>query len=181
MKRELLLPLGALFGLAACSGGSSGSATPISGLSGPSQMSVVTADDEAGGGPPAGSGDGQGENAPGSGHFPPGSDYVTDDAELHIYDPSMESLGIINEILCMTSMTAYPRMVNDGPYTALVSEALCSTGQQEDDSQGQSSGGVDEPRSKEPKHRRQKPGAPSATPSPSPIAAPEATSTLDTV
>ncbi len=129
-------------GLAACSGGGGSTApTSVSGLAGPSQVSVVTADDTASGGGGASDGD-TGNGSPGAGNYPPGSDYVQDEANLYIYDPSMESLDTINLILCLTSMTAYPDMVNEGNYTALVDESLCNNGSEDDSSTGQSASGA---------------------------------------
>lgn len=144
MQRKFPITLGlvaASLGFVACSGGSSSEPAAIHGLEGPSQMSVVTADNDTGGGGGSGS-SGDGENAPGASNYPPNSDYVLDDAELHVYDPSMESLGTINMILCLTSMTAYSQMVNGGLYTALIDEALCGGGEEADTTQGQSSGGI---------------------------------------
>lgn len=52
--------------------------------------------------------------------------YYTDPLEVHVYDPSMEPLRIVNEILCMIGQTHYAEMVNQGPYIALVNNSLCS-------------------------------------------------------
>ena len=76
--------------LTACGGGGGGTSATVAGLTGPDDVSVVTA--EGSGSPIAA--------------FPPDSDYVLDESDLHVYDPSMEVLGIINEILCMTSISS---------------------------------------------------------------------------
>lgn len=126
-------------GLAACSGGG-GSAGTIAGLTGPDQVSVVAADTtELTTGPATTS---SGGVAPGANLFPATSDYATDQANIFIYDPSMESLDTVNSILCQTNMTAYADMVNEGPYIAQVDTALCEKGGNQDASgSGQSEGG----------------------------------------
>ena len=126
-----LLALVPLIPLAACGSGSSGGTAAITGLEGPGKVSVVTAEEEETVAPPGGL-------APGASVFPATSAYVTDESEVWVYDPSMESLGTINSILADTSSTAYARMVNEGPYVAQVVPAddKSSGG---DDSKGQSS------------------------------------------
>lgn len=63
--------------------------------------------------------------------IPAGADYYLDaaEAETWVWDPSMESLSIINEILCYVQQTAASDMVNAGPYIALVDEDKCMEGQ----------------------------------------------------
>ncbi len=116
-------------------GGGSSSSGAITGLSAPSQMQVVTAQ----GVPTPGA---SGSVAPGY-TAPPGSDYDTDAASGHVYDPSMEVVGQVNNILCMVSHTAYDQMVNQGLYVAQIDESKCDEGKNNDSnssSQGQSSG-----------------------------------------
>jgi len=67
---------------------------------------------------------------------PPGSDYFTDQASVHVFDPSMEALDTINEILCYLDMTAYDEMLNRGPYTAQTDTALCEAGEQDEEVTG---------------------------------------------
>ncbi len=122
---HLFLGLSPLALLAAC--GSSSDSNPndpttIQGLSGPGAISIVTADESnvstgGGGGGAAGL------------SWPAGSDFLTDAARVHVYDPSMQALSQRNEILCIVGMTAYDEMVNQGAYVALVDEEICSTGQ----------------------------------------------------
>jgi len=57
-----------------------------------------------------------------------GTDYSTDEAQVHIYDASMESLQTVNMILCMMGQTRATEMVNQGAYIALVNEDKCETG-----------------------------------------------------
>ena len=122
----------ALTPFAACGGGaSSGTSSVTVGLEGPGQVSVVTA--ETGGTAPAGG------IAPGASNFAADSDYVTDGAQVWVYDPSMEALETVNSILTQTSATAYGQMVNYGPYVAQIAieEDKSSAGS---DTKGQSAG-----------------------------------------
>jgi hypothetical protein len=57
------------------------------------------------------------------------TDYSTDKTHVYVYDRSMESLGIINEIVCYIDQTGAGQMVNRGPYVALVNEDRCRQGQ----------------------------------------------------
>ncbi|MDO8519832.1 MAG: hypothetical protein Q7T11_06685 [Deltaproteobacteria bacterium] len=52
-------------------------------------------------------------------------DYITDEADIYVYDESMEVLDMVNEILCMVDQTRYTEMVNEGNYTALIDTSLC--------------------------------------------------------
>ncbi|MDF1800579.1 MAG: hypothetical protein P1V81_15485 [Planctomycetota bacterium] len=121
---------------AACGNSVSPPGGAIVGLEGPGQVSVVTAEDESVVTPPGGL-------APGASVFSPDSDYVTDSADVWVYDPSMESLETINSILSDTSSTAYGRMVNYGPYVAQVVPAD-DKGSAGGDDKGQSSGAAGE-------------------------------------
>jgi hypothetical protein len=73
--------------------------------------------------------------------FPAAADYYLDaaQAETWVWDPSMESLSIINEILCYVQQTAASDMVNEGAYIALVNEDKCMEGENQS---GASSGGA---------------------------------------
>src|SRR5689334_24945620 len=82
-----LAPASLLLVCACSGGGSSGGA--VVGLSLPDQMSVVTAQ---------GSGVVSHVGVPG---FPSDSDYATDEQHAWVYDPSMDTLGTVNQILCM--------------------------------------------------------------------------------
>lgn len=131
---KLLAILAPLACLAACGGGSStpdpGSST-VSGLTGPSGVSIVTPDTSnvstGGGGGAAGL------------TWPAGSQFLTDSARVHVFDPSMEALEQGNQILCMVGMTAYDQMVNEDPYIAQVDEALCEEGGEPTGGTGESS------------------------------------------
>jgi hypothetical protein len=63
--------------------------------------------------------------------FSSSSDYVSDDAEAEtwVWDPSMESLSIVNEILCYVQQTGAKELVNSGGYIALINEDKCQEGQ----------------------------------------------------
>ncbi|MBK7874148.1 MAG: hypothetical protein IPJ77_00065 [Planctomycetes bacterium] len=70
-------------------------------------------------------------------------DYNLDAQHSHVYDPSMETLQTVNQILCMISQTGYANLVNEGDYKALIDEAKCSDGSDSGSAssdEGQSSG-----------------------------------------
>ena len=69
------------------------------------------------------------------------SDYVTDaaEAETWVWDPSMEALRAVNEILCYVQQTGAKEMVNSGGYIALINENKCREGENQS---GASSGGA---------------------------------------
>lgn len=127
MRRTILLTL-PLLPLAACGGGS-GTDTlsgDISGLEGPSNIAVLTAD-TAGGSAPATPGAGVAPGA-GVGDFAADAEYFTDEQNQYVYDPSMEALETINSILGMARQTNYAALVNEGPYLAQIDESLLETG-----------------------------------------------------
>ena len=130
----LRLPHALVFVLAsllfsACGGGGGGS-SDIAGLLPPEQISVVT---------PSGSG-----ALPSDPGFPPDTDYVQDPARIHVYDPAIEPLSMVNMILCLVSQTAADQLVNEGPYLAQVNTTICDNGSDQNASDtGQSSGAVD--------------------------------------
>ncbi len=137
--------LSALLGAAlvgGCSSGGGGSdddggslSDLIEGLTMPSNMSVVTAQDDGGSGPAAFK---QVEAL-----TDPGTDYSSDPVNAYVYDASMESLDTVNMILCLMAQTRASQMVNEGAYIALVNEDKCEQGQNQSStgSTGQSSGG----------------------------------------
>jgi len=129
MRKISLLSLGALASLliAGCGGGGiSGvkTSSSVAGLSLPNGVSVVTADGSGSTG--SGSSTSSGTIVDGSA-FPPDSDFNVDQADLEVFDPSMDGLDIVNEILCMINQTAADKMVNKGAYRALVDENGCDT------------------------------------------------------
>ncbi|THB70981.1 MAG: hypothetical protein D6B28_07995 [Gammaproteobacteria bacterium] len=69
-----------------------------------------------------------------------GTDYTTDEVNTFVWDESMESLDIINEIMCYIDQTGYKEMVNQDPYQALINGAECrksgSSSSQNDQSSG---------------------------------------------
>ncbi|MDJ0807382.1 MAG: hypothetical protein QNJ78_11160, partial [Gammaproteobacteria bacterium] len=73
--------------------------------------------------------------------FPVDADYLADaaEAETWVWDPSMESLQIVNEILCYVQQTAAKDMVNAGGYIALIDEDKCQEGENQSSA---SSGGA---------------------------------------
>ncbi|MBA1149124.1 hypothetical protein H0Z60_18915 [Ectothiorhodospiraceae bacterium WFHF3C12] len=78
-----------------------------------------------------------------TGALPDDSDYRLDPQRAHVYDASMESLNMVNMILCLMDQTEAENMVNAGAYYALVDENKCEKGQNQSSSatQGQSSAG----------------------------------------
>ena len=114
----------------ACSGGGGGS-SGISGLLPPGQISVVAPADESA--------------LPVASDFPATSDYEEDVARVHVYDPAIEPLSIVNQILCLVSQTGVDQLVNEGPYLAQVNQTICDNGKDDSaSSTGQSSGAVDQ-------------------------------------
>lgn len=133
---------GAAFALAlsacfsACGGGSSSGT--IEGLSVADSMSVITTDP---GSAPAGGVTPPAQVDPSS--FASTADYHTDVQHSRVYDPSMDTLQTVNQILCMISQTGYVDLVNEGLYKAQVDTAKCDSGSDQSSSssdQGQSSG-----------------------------------------
>ncbi len=80
--------------------------------------------------------------------IPASGDYVDDIAEYYVYDESMKTMDIINEILCLVDQTGYaePTLLNQGDYNALINEEACSTrqGDHSSDSNDQSSAGTNQ-------------------------------------
>ncbi|MEJ2694899.1 MAG: hypothetical protein P8166_18255, partial [Candidatus Thiodiazotropha sp.] len=147
----------ALLILASCGGGggsssSGGGSGDVSGLTMPSKMNMVSAD-SAGARNYGGRGYALDDMALSGGFagrlldtavidaFPVDADYYLDAAESQtwVWDPSMESLSIVNEILCYVGQTAAKEMVNQGAYIALVDEDKCEEGVSQS---GASSGGA---------------------------------------
>ena len=129
--------LGSVAGLIASCSGSGDTptgGTDVQGLSTPEQLSIVTASTDAGVGP--------GGLAAGAGatDFPLTADYFSDEVSTWVYDPSVEPIQLVNEILCMVNQTRAGAMVNRGAYKAQIDTARCEQGSQGDDSEGQSSG-----------------------------------------
>ncbi|MCC7014197.1 MAG: hypothetical protein IT454_16685 [Planctomycetes bacterium] len=126
-----------LLTLAACSGGGGGGSDggTISGLSAPSAMEIITVEEASslvapGAQPPTSS----------TPNFDANSDYATDAARNHVWDPAIEPISMINEILCYLGQTGAEGMVNQGAYNAQIDEAKCRAGSDPSaSSQGQSS------------------------------------------
>lgn len=83
----------------------------MSGLSLPPGVDLVTVAGDAGGSATA---------AAIQNNFPADSDFATDVARRHVWDRSTEPLEMINEILTSVSQTCADKLVNQGPYIALV-------------------------------------------------------------
>lgn len=133
---------------AGCGGGGGGSGSSVSGggavtgLRMPSKMNLVSAD-SSGARNYGGKGYLLDDMALASGYsgrmvdsavmdaLPADADYYLDAAEAQtwVWDPSMESLAIVNEILCYVQQIAATEMVNDGAYIALVNEDKCVEGE----------------------------------------------------
>lgn len=108
MKQSFLV----LFLLAAgasCLGDDSGGA--VSGLSLPSGMDLVTV---------SGGAEGSATAAATNTSFPADSDFATDPVRRHVWDQAAEPLEIINDILASLAQTCADKLVNQGPYIALV-------------------------------------------------------------
>ncbi len=110
----------------------------VDGLELPEQVSLLAAqveDDPTPDGPEV-QHKGGGSLAAGVG-IPTNSDYYTDEAHTWVYDPSMESLDSVNQILCMLRQTAYDVMVNEGAYLAQIDPNLCNEGVSVDGLEGE--------------------------------------------
>ena len=116
--------------LVACGGGGGGSSA-ILGLEPPEQISVVTP---------------SGESAlPTASTFAPTSDFALDRAGVHVYDPAIEPLKMVNQILCLVNQTGADQLVNEGPYLAQVNATMCDQGEDQNAAAtGQSAGTVDQ-------------------------------------
>lgn len=132
---------GALIGLAGCGGGGSSSSSStgdgdtVTGLTMPTKLSVVTAAEDTSS---KLAGIAGGTIADTSG-YAADADYNTVETHTWVYDPSMDSLSIVNEILCYVQQTGAKEMVNQGAYVALVNEDKCMEGE---NGSGASSGGA---------------------------------------
>lgn len=135
---------GSVLTLAACGGGGGGSSSSggtVTGLEMPTKLSIVTAQEDAtskisGISLPYKTIAGAVVNTSGYGAT---SAYATDETRTHVYDPSMEPLSIVNEILCYMEQTRASDMVNEGAYIALINEDKCQEGQNQS---GGGSGGA---------------------------------------
>jgi len=135
MRVAALLAGSVLFALtAACSGGGGGSGGKIVGLTAPSTLQIVTP--VSGSAPTAVASPASGVVASAM-SFPAASDYENDSANVHVYDPAVEPLQIINNILCFMGRTGASELVNVDPYIAQVDVAAC------EDGSNQSSAGSD--------------------------------------
>ena len=148
-----------VLGLSACGGGGGGSSAtapaaptgsnpppatdPVEGLNIPTNLSLLTAMEEDT--PTSGSASPINKFTPGlTFKFDdPGTEFSNDIAEQYVYEDSMESLNLVNEIVCFMSQTQASAMVNEGPYMALMDEARCQQGENQSSvgETGQSSGG----------------------------------------
>ena len=106
--------------LCAASCGSSSSGGPITGLSAPSNVSIVTPDESTLPGATSSNVAPSHPNMVAPAMFASTSDFETDQVDVWVYDPAMEGLGIINQILCMVGQTAADQLVNEGAYTAQI-------------------------------------------------------------
>ncbi|MFQ5509490.1 MAG: hypothetical protein ACE5FN_09175 [Leptospirillia bacterium] len=125
--------------LSGCGGG--GSSSSVSSLTVPEKMSVVTADTSGISKPAFGN---YKTNFAGLGKAFGDADtpYTTDLVDVFVFDPAMEPIDLVNEILCSVEQTRFGDMLNQGDYLALVDTAICGSGKaQEDGSSGQSAGG----------------------------------------
>lgn len=117
--------------LSACGGGSDSSPSgglDVPGLAIPNQVNLIDAKD-SGLSSDGMAGDGT-------------TDYDTDEARTYVYDPSMDALQTVNQILCYVSQTAASERVNAGPYIALIDASRCEK-ESGDDSAGTQASGSD--------------------------------------
>lgn len=125
--------------LVACGGGSSGggSSDPnTEGLEPPDQLTLVEPVDTVGAGSPD----------LGQIDLPEGSDYAADRAEVNVYDPAVEPLTTVNEILCFVGLTGANLVVNEGPFLAQIDPSLCEAGEDQNSlgsEDGQSTGATE--------------------------------------
>lgn len=92
-----------------CLGGSSDG--EVTGLSLPAGVDLVTVSGGAGGTAVA---------AATNTNFPAGSDFATDRSRRYVWDQATEPLDIINDILSQLAQTCADKLVNQGPYLALI-------------------------------------------------------------
>jgi hypothetical protein len=113
--------------VAGCSGGGSGTAADVDGLTVPENMSVVKAQEEGAAKPVPFKTDFAGLakafNAA-------DTQYTTDPVATWVYDPSIQPLDLVNMILCLMDQTRADQMVNQGTYLALVDYNRCQQGSQ---------------------------------------------------
>ncbi|MCH7891454.1 MAG: molybdopterin-dependent oxidoreductase [Gemmatimonadetes bacterium] len=140
------------FSLWGCGGGSSSSTPtlggptvtpPVVGLDIPTNLSLLTVKATAAPTAAAVSGVGKFPSALSVKSDHPGTDFANDETEEYVYEDSMESLALVNEIVCLMSLTQASALVNKGPYIALMDEARCRQGKNQSSvgETGQSSGG----------------------------------------
>ena len=130
--------------LGACSSGGSSSSSDSEGVTGsdaslklPSQLEVVTSDDDTGS-----------RFTPLSRSFgnrfdDPGTDYLTDEQNFHIWNEALEPIELVNSILCFAEQFRANDFVNEGPYVVLANDQRCFDEGGNNDtsgSSGQSSG-----------------------------------------
>lgn len=137
-----LFTLLALFSVVAlgCSDcGGAISPTGVAGLQIPGQMSLVEADE---------SGLGQALRAltlqAAALTLDETTAYYTDPVDFWVYDDSMQSLNIINEILCSFEQTQYAALVNQGDYIALVDFEGCNKSGDKSGEEGNQSSAANE-------------------------------------
>lgn len=108
-----------------CNSGSSGAGGTISPLEVPTQMTVIAANDAQAGSLRLNADPLRMRTREGVAAIT-GSPYETDPVRLYVHDESMEVLGTINGILTMLGQTGYadPAVLNQGPYIALVEDAM---------------------------------------------------------
>jgi hypothetical protein len=109
--------------LGSCLGSESDPGGEVAGLSLPDGMDLVTV---------AGDTNGSAVAAATNLNFSSQSDFRTDPARVRVWDEAVEPLEIINSILKSLGQTCAPKLVNQGPYIALV----------EMEDEGESSGGT---------------------------------------
>ncbi len=106
------------------------------GLELPEQVAMFTAsieDDEDDGQPEVMK---KGGALPAEFGLPSDSDFHTDETHTFVYDPSMESLDSVNNILCLIRQTAFEALVNEGAYVAQIDPNLCNAGGSADGQEG---------------------------------------------
>lgn len=73
-----------------------------------------------------------------------GTDYVSDEQNLHVWHPALEPVESVNSILCFIGQLQADQMINQGEYIALIDDASCDNGSSDQGSSGNQASGADQ-------------------------------------
>jgi hypothetical protein len=73
-----------------------------------------------------------------------GTDYTTDEQNLHVWHPALEPVESVNSILCFIGQLQADDMLNQGDYIALIDDASCDKGGGDESGSGNQSAGADQ-------------------------------------